>query len=802
MAGKNRDATITLSVDGADSARQDIAVVEKAMQSFGDEGVRSTQRVVDSAKNIQEGWDRIKEKLAEGKAVTTRDVGVMAQQFEMFKGAIDRTGRSLDELPKEVQESYRLASAHVQEATKVVNISTNAAKDNAVALKETGNRLNDVGNVLDTVASQFGTTGQAIGNVVGRLGNLAATAEQAKDVTAGLNLNTLSLKSSAAALAVQATAVAGAFIAAAAAGKKLSETNEENAEAWRDLAEIVKAPTKQMAEDFGLLQREAGKIAGAFAAMTTNGAVGFEEYAEQIHLSAIRLIEGEEAANRFAAALALGIDRSDAAGLSVEQLNAALTLHTKIVDGGAEAQKICAEESKKAAGDTELLIAAVDRAAPRIAALAKAQQEAEKASGGSSKAIRELVAEAEKLLPAADKNAVALGNLASRLQELLSRTDGLSAAERIRIQTLIDLLKKSDDLKVSEEDLAKKLADSILKQKEATESTKETAKAREEAAEATKRAADAENMIADALERTKRELGQVEGRAKDGTTPAINKLMEEMKKLLPESDLNTVALGKLARQLQENLDKTDGLTAAQRKQIQELINLTKRGDELTESDRKRVAQLKDAIETGQLATEQLKEETGAKKALAEATDKATEAERRLFDERQKAIEQTKERIALIEQELELRTRELLVGHADDPDILGRINSQFDAYRRLKQEQEKLGDLQPTLSFHGARPPAGSMFDSMLPPSSGPSPFPTLPESPSPWPIYGASGNVVGISGQQIASQAEGYGVLSDGVDQYVRKTREAVAATDDLTAALERARQAAADAAGSTDANP
>src|SRR5437868_5641560 len=99
----DRTANVAFSVEGADQSRQDIGGVRTALEGFGDAGREVGQKVVDALQNIQDRQELVNKKISEGRVITVRDGGAMAQQFEILKKSIQDAFGTLENAPEAVQ---------------------------------------------------------------------------------------------------------------------------------------------------------------------------------------------------------------------------------------------------------------------------------------------------------------------------------------------------------------------------------------------------------------------------------------------------------------------------------------------------------------------------------------------------------------------------------------------------------------------------------------------------------------------------------------------------------------------------
>jgi hypothetical protein len=162
---KKENVEITMSILGADEARVDVEKVRKSLEDFGDEGVKIAQPVTNALQHIEKGWDKVFQKLAEGKAVTSKDVGVIIQQYSLLQSAVEKAFGSAANAPKELQEALAKADAQVKQVTKTVGQLDDAVKDNAANVKLAGDQWPGLGNAVEAVGGKMSTVAVKIGLV-------------------------------------------------------------------------------------------------------------------------------------------------------------------------------------------------------------------------------------------------------------------------------------------------------------------------------------------------------------------------------------------------------------------------------------------------------------------------------------------------------------------------------------------------------------------------------------------------------------------------------------------------------------
>ena len=162
---KKENVDIYMAIIGADDARIDIEKVRKAVEDYGDEGVKIAGPVTNALKNIQKGWDGVADKITNGKAVTQKDVAVMVQQYTFLEQAIQQAFGSAANAPKELQTALSKAETQLKSVTKAVGQLDDAVKDNAANVKIAGDNWPGLGNAIEATGGKMGTMAAKLGLV-------------------------------------------------------------------------------------------------------------------------------------------------------------------------------------------------------------------------------------------------------------------------------------------------------------------------------------------------------------------------------------------------------------------------------------------------------------------------------------------------------------------------------------------------------------------------------------------------------------------------------------------------------------
>ena len=159
-----------MSVEGADASRNDIKKVEKAFDEMGVAGSKVATPVTRALDFIQKGIDNYEKKLATGKAVTTKDVTAIVQQWTHLQNAIDDSGVAINEFPEEVQKALGKAEAQVRKVTSEFGKMNDAVQDNTANAKVAGDSWPGLGNALEGMGGKVGTATAKFGLYTAALG--------------------------------------------------------------------------------------------------------------------------------------------------------------------------------------------------------------------------------------------------------------------------------------------------------------------------------------------------------------------------------------------------------------------------------------------------------------------------------------------------------------------------------------------------------------------------------------------------------------------------------------------------------
>lgn len=178
--GRNENATITMSILGADESRVDVDKVRKAVEEFGAEGVKIAGPVTNSLNNIQKGWDRIADKIADGKVVSQSNISIMVQQYAFLESAINQAFGSASKAPLELQEALQKAGTQVRAASTQMGQMNDALAGNRANTQAAAGNWAGLGNAIEGA-------GGKIGAAAGKFGLFSAALREGWQIGQGLN---------------------------------------------------------------------------------------------------------------------------------------------------------------------------------------------------------------------------------------------------------------------------------------------------------------------------------------------------------------------------------------------------------------------------------------------------------------------------------------------------------------------------------------------------------------------------------------------------------------------------------------
>src|ERR1051326_1303008 len=617
--------TAKTALDGiAPSAEAAAAAVEQMGES-GERAAlplpdvtRGMTSVKDAAANmattVKAAWDID----AEGGKLSARQLATVVQNRERLRQAIVEEFGSLEAADGPTRAVYEAWDAEVQRLVVHTQELTKAQRAAAVGLKEGGEQFAMVGLLAEHVGKNFGEVGEKLGIAAGELGLLASGGTHLGRVFAGLKLNELG--GGFAKVSIQAALVAATAVAAAAAGKKLSETNEANAQTidfWeKALVRLGGSLKTDLIDLLNGVQNQVDLTAGSILSFAEGlGHVPLEQSAHELQdvnnettRLGVAFAAGATGAGIYNAAVEAGIDKEKAAALAKdcsryatenaplalvenekgekswqETAEKSITIHefyAQAAASGAEGQKILREVIRESEGDTNKMALAMLAYKDALDAATRAEEALRVARALTPTQLAAVRHELDQtvrilaqLVPKSDEYATALGTISAKLTEIVSKNDGLSRAERERILLLADLAKHADTLSASQRENAKALAEEIINGKAASAAVNDLIRADAGFTQAT-----------------------------HGSTAAINEKLDAIDALLPKSDKYSEALKQLVSELLDLAAHTNYLSEAERDRIAIIAQLVGKAETLTESQRVYVNKLIDSVLAQQKAS--------------------------------------------------------------------------------------------------------------------------------------------------------------------------------------------------------
>lgn len=497
--------------------------IERGAVSFSDAAASAIE-------TVNGAWKALNEE----QYLTPRQLNRVSQAYESLRLIIAEQADAGIVATEEQIKFLKQMEVELDRITLKTNQLTNFQKDNAVRLKETGQQVATLGLAVQQLSSFAGPAGKVVGDLAGKIGLLGIGVEQAKDAFGGLNINQIGAAKGALGLGAQVAALIVTVYASVAAGKALSETNAENSESWETLKNSIHdfIPTLDELKDrFGSTQSEIDKL------IAGNGSV----YALQLAMG-----HGREAANAYYNMINQGVPKLEAFRAIEENATEVTEAYTRAQKLGAAGMQLWNQAVQDSHGSAATFAEILPTINSLLAEMETAQQKSatahalataavvahtaalneyqraeldadeatarmavdlaliEEAHNGTTAKISDAVQVIAKYIAQSDLNSVKLGVLATKLQPVLDLTEKLSGAERQRIQDLINLAKRGDELTETERKHALALIDGITNGRAIAAALTEQATATREVTAAT-----AEANIADD-ERTKRIRSQLE----------------------------------------------------------------------------------------------------------------------------------------------------------------------------------------------------------------------------------------------------------------------------------------------------
>lgn len=330
----NKQASISIKIDGANAAKQDVEGIRTAFEKLGDTGKAAATPIINALQNIEKADEKVTNKISQGRAITVKDGSVMLQQFEYLKEEIDKAFGSIANAPADIQTAFAKAEVQFKHTTQTVAKMTDAVGDQREQLKEGGIAWTGFG---DTLNKWLGTAGG---------------------------------------VQVQFLALVAALKAGWAVGQQINDTIGTNKTAmdaatgtWKDAAKSV---TDALTKD-GAIAAIQQYVVAAKGWMTNLGDTGQALKAQGI------LIEA-------------GVPRWKAYSLAQKEATDIIAVYNLALQGGQQGLKAWNDTVAEAAKDPAKFGAYLDAQKIRFEGLAKATKEAENRTKDYKAAIDTIIA--------------------------------------------------------------------------------------------------------------------------------------------------------------------------------------------------------------------------------------------------------------------------------------------------------------------------------------------------------------------------------------------------------------------------
>lgn len=157
------DRQVTARLDLKTSGKPDLQALQTAVEGFGDSGAEVAQQVVDGFESVDKAVSKVEGAYARGRVASQKSVGESVVHFENLRQSIIRTFGSLEQAPKEVQDSLEALSGRV-DGTRQRFISTTAAlRDTNATLNQAGVHFTSLGGAVEQAAGKYAPAVAKIG---------------------------------------------------------------------------------------------------------------------------------------------------------------------------------------------------------------------------------------------------------------------------------------------------------------------------------------------------------------------------------------------------------------------------------------------------------------------------------------------------------------------------------------------------------------------------------------------------------------------------------------------------------------
>lgn len=630
----------TTAFDEAAAAAEEAAA---AAQQIGPNISEGFAEVADQAQLVQDAVDKFYQRLADGLAPGRGALRQISAQYSILGDQIAEAEGLTAEEAAAAQANYKQIGAAIQGVIAKQREFNAELKSAQIATKEGGEQLALMGIAAEQLGKHFGEIGAEVGSVAGEVGILSMVLTQLARAFKGMDLNTLQtsfagVKANMAGAAIQAGLVAAVFAVASAAGIKLADTNEQNAESVKDLVKAFKDFVTGGGEFGAWLGRIQAELQ-VFVADTINAAGAIVDLD-------LALASGDPAK----AAVAIAQLRQAYSGLGKE-----MDLAAAAQDKEHLSAKIAAEAHEALKKSTHDLGGEVHSGADEIGKLDSKTSQLSKTTQFYIE-TQKLGAAGQRLwnqaLDAANGSEQKLAEIIQKLHPEMEKLIENYRKAKAEIDLQLDAIKKQID---EEKKLIEtEEAESRAIQKKVTDLGTEEA-ARQKLHETIKGEID--------------DLSKLDT-AHDGTSGSIEEVAKHIAELTSEFDDEQPAIDQLVARLESLAKSTVGLSddtkryieeiETEKKSIDELTQknkdlqkeedqLVQKGDQLTKSDYERIQAIDKETTSNQIAIQQAKDKITAdaqllqgQKAQTAATIEITGANGRAVDSQHKLTTSTQD----------------------------------------------------------------------------------------------------------------------------------------------------------------
>lgn len=526
----------------------------------GGEGAAAQDLVAQRIALAEAAVKKAQDQFVQTGRISKAAVNEVSQTIESLNIAIENTtGTTAQATDAQVAAWQKLKIGQTQ-VNETANRLTNATKDNSIALQESGTQISAVTGAIAGLYGALGKQQTVVSSLAGQTGNLAQSYQQLKSAAAAMNLNTLSASASTAALTSQFAAFLAVAAAAATAGLKVANANEQNREAtdglWKGTQKFAGAIGRDFLDTLSGWQYALQSVYNAQydvkANLLTLGTTEEEskratkDLVHAFNELAVSAFSGQSGVKLYNIAIRDGLKEEEARSLAIENSASVLKFYEASLKAGAEGQELWTRGLRESKGETAefiTFIQAHNAEMKRAATLSGQAEAARKTETEATLALRIALDQLDQAFPDAQGNTAAMNALADAIDEAAGKVRGLTKEERERLDLIVELLRRGDELNDS--------------QKKALATLVGMARAGKDA-----------SGTLNTLVRLQIMLQQ----ATNGGNKSLAEALNTLHNLSGAWDLNSQAIKRSIAEAQNALDNVDHLTAAQRRQYQTVID--------------------------------------------------------------------------------------------------------------------------------------------------------------------------------------------------------------------------------------